>query len=66
MTPFPFPTEIRDISLGKGVNRISKLLNLRPFIDNEEILRVDGRLANFDLNYTKEHPAIIFSERKLT
>lgn len=44
----------------------SNLSNLNPFIDNDGIIRVGGRLQNSDCEYNKKHPIILSSKHKLT
>ncbi|XP_070517428.1 uncharacterized protein [Cardiocondyla obscurior] len=43
-----------------------KLVNLNPFLDNDDILRVGGRLRMSNLTYTQKHPIIIPSRHHLT
>ena len=49
------------ISLGKGetLPEGSRLATLSPFIGDDGILRVGGRLANSDLVHERKHPAIL-------
>ncbi|KAJ8937951.1 hypothetical protein NQ318_013208, partial [Aromia moschata] len=42
------------------------LQKLSPFIDNEGILRVGGRLANSDLPYNTKYPALLPRRHRLT
>lgn len=44
----------------------SKLLNLNPFIDQQGILRVGGRIKNATLNSNMKFPAIIPHDSRLT
>ncbi|XP_075157918.1 uncharacterized protein LOC142231185 [Haematobia irritans] len=44
---------------GGNISSRSKLLTLNPVLDGNDILRVNGRLANADLPYTERHPIII-------
>lgn len=46
----------------KGKNR---LINLNPFVDNNDIIRVGGRLKNANLSYPQKYPPIIPSNSHL-
>ncbi|XP_075162812.1 uncharacterized protein LOC142235440 [Haematobia irritans] len=37
----------------------SRLLTLNPFLDENQFLRVNGRLANADISYNERHPIIL-------
>lgn len=52
----------RKVALGKD----SKILNLNPFLDNDGILRVGGRLENSQLSYNSKHPMILPYQSHLT
>lgn len=54
-----FPQELSNLKHGKHVSPKSKLLNLNPFLDNEGIIRVGGRLGNSHFNYNKKHPIVL-------
>ena len=62
-----FGDELRDLSAGKDPQRSSRLRKLTPFLDEEGLLRVGGRLtyAN-NLSREERHPIILPSEGKLT
>jgi hypothetical protein len=44
----------------------SRLLNLQPFLDENNILRVGGRLRKANLSYENKHPIIIPHNHRLT
>ncbi|XP_055306951.1 uncharacterized protein LOC129571207 [Sitodiplosis mosellana] len=44
----------------------SHLLNLRPFMDKDGIIRAGGRLGGSDLPYDAKHPVIIPSKSRLS
>lgn len=44
-----FGQEIADLKDKRPVSNRSALRSLNPFIDNEGVIRVGGRLANFDI-----------------
>nr|XP_022914664.1 uncharacterized protein LOC111425114 [Onthophagus taurus] len=50
----------------KGIKLTSKLKTLDPFLDEDGILRVGGRLANTDLTFSRKHQIILPSKHKLT
>lgn len=49
-----------------AISKDSKILNLNPFMDNNGILRVGGRLENSQLPYNSKHPMILPYESHLT
>ncbi|GFY25259.1 integrase catalytic domain-containing protein [Trichonephila clavipes] len=54
-----FNSEIKDLSCKGMVNPQSKIRNLTPFLDSENVLRVGGRLANSKLCFDKNHQIIL-------
>ena len=54
-----FKQELEALTTGKQVNTKSRLRNLNPFIDNEGLIRVGGRIHNSGLDYDKCHPYIL-------
>ncbi|GFU55947.1 integrase catalytic domain-containing protein [Trichonephila clavipes] len=61
-----FKAEIDDLEKGKGVSKTSKLKALDPFLDENSLLRVGGRLSNADLPFEAKHQIIIPSKHKFT
>lgn len=61
---FAFSKEINQIKVNKGID--NKLLNLEPFLDDNEVLRVGGRLRQSDLPFQVKLPIILSSDTKLT
>lgn len=53
-----FVTELAQLRVGKSLND-SKLQSLVPFIDDNDILRVGGRLQNANEPYEVRHPIIL-------
>ncbi|XP_075163099.1 uncharacterized protein LOC142235724 [Haematobia irritans] len=53
-----FSNEIASISAGKSINR-SPILKLLPFLDENGLLRVGGRLQNSNFAYDIKHPLIL-------
>ncbi|GFR15530.1 retrovirus-related Pol polyprotein from transposon 17.6 [Trichonephila clavata] len=54
-----FASELKCLQSGKPLPANSRTLNLYPFIDNDGILRVGGRLKNANLKFCHKHPAIL-------
>ncbi|GFX94699.1 hypothetical protein TNCV_4799761 [Trichonephila clavipes] len=50
-----FNSEIKDLSCKGMVNPQSKIRNLSPFLDSENVLRVGSRLAHSKLCFDKKH-----------
>nr|XP_022914008.1 uncharacterized protein LOC111424630 [Onthophagus taurus] len=50
----------------KGIKLSSKLKTLDPFLDEDGLLRVGGRLANTDLIFSRKHQIILAFKHKLT
>jgi hypothetical protein len=44
---------------GKSPSKGSPLCSLDPFVDDEGLLRIKGRLENADLSFESKHPVII-------
>ncbi|GFT83481.1 integrase catalytic domain-containing protein [Trichonephila clavipes] len=61
-----FKAEIDALKKGKGVSKTSKLRALDPFLDENSLLRVGGRLSNADLPFEAKHQIIIPSKHKFT
>ncbi|XP_075163079.1 uncharacterized protein LOC142235704 [Haematobia irritans] len=55
-----YPTEYHSLSCKKRISSSSSLLSLNPFVDDEGIMRICGRLsASPALRYNERHPIII-------
>ncbi|GFW10368.1 integrase catalytic domain-containing protein [Trichonephila clavipes] len=54
-----FKAEIDALEKGKGVSKTSKLRALNPFLDENSLLRVGGRLSNADLTFEAKHQIIM-------
>ncbi|GFW81315.1 integrase catalytic domain-containing protein [Trichonephila clavipes] len=61
-----FKAEIDALKKGKGVSKTSKLRVLDPFLEDNSLLRVGGRLSNADLPFEAKHQLIIPSKHKFT
>ncbi|XP_065355015.1 uncharacterized protein LOC135949392 [Calliphora vicina] len=54
-----FGEDYNRLKENKSLSRKSRLLSLSPFIDNDDLLRVGGRLGNSGLSYGERHPIIV-------
>nr|CAI5844533.1 unnamed protein product [Callosobruchus analis] len=54
-----FDAEIKALSSQESLKSKSKLLCLNPFIDDDLLLRVGGRLTNSQFEFDKIHPIIL-------
>lgn len=54
-----FSSEIACIKSGNIVPKNSRLISLNPYIDENDIVRVGGRLSNSQLSNDRKHPVII-------
>jgi hypothetical protein len=54
-----YPTELQALELGKPVHKSSSIAKLDPFIGEDGLLRVKGRLQFSDLSYGSKHPIIL-------
>ena len=61
-----FAAELACLKKGRPLNRRNPLLSLNPFIDQEGLLRVVGRLGNSDRSSDQRHPLILAPHHKLT
>lgn len=61
-----FKKEIEDLKHGKELHRKSKLLPLRPFIDENGLLRVGGRVKHADINLDQRHPWVLPAKHHIT
>lgn len=60
-----FEKEIKEIK-SKKLKVTCKFLNLNPFLDENDFLRVGGRLANARFSFEKKHPLILAPDHPLT
>lgn len=60
-----FKQEINDLNLNKE-NVKGALQPLHPFLDNEKILRVGGRINNASVPFSQKHPIILPKQSRIT
>ncbi|XP_076660027.1 uncharacterized protein LOC143363307 [Halictus rubicundus] len=51
-----FAREIHEIKQGKVASDLNSLQCLHPFIDDQGLVRVGGRLSNANIEYEQQHP----------
>ncbi|XP_018368747.1 PREDICTED: uncharacterized protein LOC108764844 [Trachymyrmex cornetzi] len=61
-----FKSEIQQLSNQQNLASKSQLLGLSPFLDQEGVLRVGGRLKNSMLTYTAKHQVLLPTNHVLT
>ncbi|GBM48217.1 hypothetical protein AVEN_72489-1 [Araneus ventricosus] len=54
-----FAQEIQCLKRGQQLPNSSSLINLYPFLDEQDILRVGGRLKNSNLPIERKHPILL-------
>lgn len=61
-----FNVEYNLLLNNKQLSSKSKLLSLSPFLDEDSIIRVGGRLGSSGYSYEKKHPILLHSMHHLT
>ncbi|XP_018313929.1 uncharacterized protein [Mycetomoellerius zeteki] len=61
-----FPNEFRALAKGDDVGTSSAILSLSPFLDDNGVIRVGGRLKNSDLSFDACHPILLPRKHILT
>ena len=61
-----YKTELDALKLKRTINKQSSLFNLRPYLDENEVLRVTGRLQFLSATEDEKHPIIIPRESRFT
>ncbi|KAL0892639.1 hypothetical protein ABMA27_014364 [Loxostege sticticalis] len=61
-----FSEDIARLKAKQNLKSKSTLLTLNPFLDDDDILRVGGRLQHSKLSYNKKHPILIPHDSHLT
>jgi len=61
-----FLEEIKNLEKGKELSSTSRLLKLSPFVDNQRLLRVGGRLEHLTTTYDAKHPLILPHDHHFT
>lgn len=61
-----FPDEYRILKSGNSLSKKNRLISLTPFLVNNDILRVGGRLDNSAYSYDIKHPILLCSKHHIT
>ena len=61
-----FGVELEDLKRGLPVKKQSKLVSLSPFLDEDEIIRVGGRIGKADISFVARHPVVLDPSSELT
>lgn len=61
-----FAVEIKALKKGKSIPTESKLLSLNPFVDDDGIVRVGGRIRSSELAYSAKHQILIPAKHPFT
>lgn len=61
-----FPRESCSLQQGKEVPANSQLAALNPFLDEEGVIRVGGRLKHADIPYNQRHPIVLPARHHIT
>ncbi|XP_062704329.1 uncharacterized protein LOC109403153 [Aedes albopictus] len=61
-----YPDLVRQLQQGKMIDTKHKLISLSPFIDDQGVLRVGGRLRNKTCNFDMKHQYILPPYHKFT
>lgn len=54
-----YAEEIKAIKKGEAVNKSSRLAKFVPFIDEDGLVRMRGRLEHASMGYSEKHPIIL-------
>ncbi|XP_011858887.1 PREDICTED: uncharacterized protein LOC105556404 [Vollenhovia emeryi] len=61
-----FVEEYRSLSKGAPISTSSKILTMSPFLDEDGLIRVGGRLKNSEQNAEACHPILLSAKHELT
>ncbi|XP_066261359.1 uncharacterized protein [Euwallacea similis] len=61
-----FPEDISNLMTNTELSHKSRILGLTPFLAEQSMLRVGGRLTESNYSYEKRHPILLDSKHKLT
>jgi len=54
-----FPIELKALNKNQSISTKSRLLSLNPFLSEDKLIRVGGRLSNALIPLSKKHPIIL-------
>jgi hypothetical protein len=61
-----FAEEYHQLSTGGGIEKNSTIRNLSPFLDENGVIRVGGRIRNANLAYNQKHSVLIPKNHNVT
>lgn len=61
-----FAVELKCLTNGRTFSKRSSISSLNPFVDNNNVIRVGGRLKNASLSYTSKHPILLPAAHSFT
>jgi len=61
-----FSSEVSQITAKKSVSQSSKYFQLSPFLDSDQVLRVNGRIGLSDIDYDSKFPILMDRQHHLT
>lgn len=61
-----FPDEYQALKNSQPINKASRLYNLDPFIDENGLLRIGGRLRNASLSFDRKFPIVLPAKHHVT
>ena len=61
-----FSVDYELLSQDKSIHNKRNLLSLHPFLDHNNVMRVGGRLQNFNLSFSEKHQIIFSAKYKLS
>ncbi|XP_051166519.1 uncharacterized protein LOC127284864 [Leptopilina boulardi] len=61
-----FSRELADLRHNRPINSSSKILTYNPFLDDQGLMRVGGRLVNAPISYSQKFPIILSTKHMLT
>ena len=61
-----FPSDLESLERTKTVSKRSKLLSFTPYLDESNVIRVEGRLDRAQLPYEVRHPILLPQKHRLT
>jgi len=60
-----FSVESKALQIGGSLKR-SRIANLSPFLDENQVIRVGGRLQKAQISFTQKHPILLPSQHHVT
>ncbi|XP_054287927.1 uncharacterized protein LOC129003652 [Macrosteles quadrilineatus] len=61
-----FNEDLKQLTNQKPINKLSKLRNFTPFLDQNKLIRVGGRLNQSTLEYDSKHPLLLPKDSNLS